>query len=328
MANQESDFVFSNGSITGYAGTVTDVVIPETIGGVDVTSIEEYAFSGKGLTSVVIPRTVVFMDPNAFQGGNNIQLVTILSEDLGIPMLGFYDPFENYSGLCVVRSRAKNDPPIIEDFISLGYIWEPLPSAPKQLMFNFGGEFKELATKEYIDSLVGSGEFVKSVQSGFIQNFTSGMGTNYEIPINPVNASKSIILVDFTPVQARYDASSFIVDFSSNNSLYIDREVGTGANYVYLTWWVVEFEDVVNVQKGIFIDAYLGTGDNTLSIPIQKVDIEKSLCVMQTRASSAQSSTGYSYHSKRLYFDNDELLKVEHYNVAYRRVVWRVVEFP
>lgn len=330
MANPASDFVFDDGSgaIVDYIGTSVDVVIPDKIGNIDVVQINANSFYNKGITSVTIPHTVSAVEAGSFVS-NNLSVITILSENIDFQMVGLQDPFDSSFSGCIIRSKSIDSPPVVEFLISsYGYTWEPIPSIPNQLMFNFGGEFKEIATKEYVDSLVGSGEFVKSVQSGFIQSFTSGMSTFYEIPINQVNASKSIILVDFTPVQGRYDASSFIIDFASNSSIFLDREVGTAANYVYLTWWVIEFEDTVNVQKGIYTDAYLGTGTNVISIPIQKVDIEKSMCIMQTRASAAQSSTGYSYHSKRMYFDSDELLKAEHYNVSYRRVVWRVVEFP
>ena len=54
-------------SITGYSDSAPkDVVIPNTIGGLPVTSIGAYTFSGDGLTSVTIPDAVTIIGNNAF----------------------------------------------------------------------------------------------------------------------------------------------------------------------------------------------------------------------------------------------------------------------
>ena len=53
----------------------TDVIIPSTIEGKPVTSIGEYAFSGRNLISVVIPNSVTSIGNNAFQ---NNQLTSII----------------------------------------------------------------------------------------------------------------------------------------------------------------------------------------------------------------------------------------------------------
>jgi hypothetical protein len=59
FAQNESDFIFDGkGTITGYKGRETKLVIPSHIGGVSVTAIDEKAFAAKGLTSVIIPSGV------------------------------------------------------------------------------------------------------------------------------------------------------------------------------------------------------------------------------------------------------------------------------
>lgn len=70
VATQESSFKFSNGKITEYTGTVTDVVIPEQINGETVTSIGDKAFYNKKLTSVKIPSTVDSIGKQAFATNN------------------------------------------------------------------------------------------------------------------------------------------------------------------------------------------------------------------------------------------------------------------
>lgn len=59
-------FEFSNGEITDYVGSDTDVVIPAAIGGVTVTKIGQGAFLGKAIENVVIPSTVTYVDDYAF----------------------------------------------------------------------------------------------------------------------------------------------------------------------------------------------------------------------------------------------------------------------
>ncbi|MCT4507784.1 MAG: leucine-rich repeat domain-containing protein [Tepidibacter sp.] len=62
----EQEYQFSNGKITGYSGTETEIVIPSTIKGETVTSIGLSAFKNKGLTSVDIPDTVETIEMYAF----------------------------------------------------------------------------------------------------------------------------------------------------------------------------------------------------------------------------------------------------------------------
>ena len=75
----ESDFVFADGTITGYNGTDTELVIPSTIGGVAVTTIGTSAFANnKNITSVVIPEDIKVMEWKD-ESGN---LVTTLPETM------------------------------------------------------------------------------------------------------------------------------------------------------------------------------------------------------------------------------------------------------
>src|ERR1017187_1892992 len=61
-ADQFGDFTYAsdgtNVIITGYTGSGGDVTIPETINGLPVVSIGDWAFYGASLTSVTIPNTV------------------------------------------------------------------------------------------------------------------------------------------------------------------------------------------------------------------------------------------------------------------------------
>jgi len=78
--NDENDFtveVLGNSvEITGYVGKNKDVSIPPKIKGLPVTVIGEYAFNGKELDSVIIPKSVTRIRTYAFMG-NQITKVTI-----------------------------------------------------------------------------------------------------------------------------------------------------------------------------------------------------------------------------------------------------------
>ena len=86
-AQSESDFEVRQNpdntiTITRYNGSVRDVVIPQTLYGLRVTAIGDMAFDRKGLTSVVIPNTVITIENGssgygAFSGNNNLTRVTL-----------------------------------------------------------------------------------------------------------------------------------------------------------------------------------------------------------------------------------------------------------
>lgn len=68
-------FNLTTGTITGYNGTDTVVVIPSKINGVTVTTIGTDAFLGLNITSVTIPANVTEIGSNAFAGCTNLTSV-------------------------------------------------------------------------------------------------------------------------------------------------------------------------------------------------------------------------------------------------------------
>jgi hypothetical protein len=81
FAQNITDFEFNpeGGIITGYTGFARDVVIPERIDGITVTSIGNSVFRDKNLTGVSIPDNIKNIGPNAFTG-NKLEKVVIGNE--------------------------------------------------------------------------------------------------------------------------------------------------------------------------------------------------------------------------------------------------------
>lgn len=76
----------SGATITGSGGNLTDVVIPDTLGGKPVVAIGKDAFSGRtAMTRVVIPDTVTSLGQNAFRSCRALTKITLPS---GVTSLG------------------------------------------------------------------------------------------------------------------------------------------------------------------------------------------------------------------------------------------------
>lgn len=79
----ESDFGSTNGSIQSYTGTATEIHIPPTITGTQITRIEENAFRtsdatiGESITKVVLPLGITEIAANAFDTCSSLTKITI-----------------------------------------------------------------------------------------------------------------------------------------------------------------------------------------------------------------------------------------------------------
>ncbi len=88
----ESDFIFdeSSGSILKYIGTETEVVIPETIGGVPVQVIGREAFMNcSAVTSIVVPEGVTSIRGWAFGNCDSLEKITLPTSLRGVSDFSF-----------------------------------------------------------------------------------------------------------------------------------------------------------------------------------------------------------------------------------------------
>lgn len=77
--NPAGDFIFdkTTGTITGYRGKATNLVIPEQIDGVTVQFIGRHAFTGKPFTAVTIPDSVTAIGDRAFLSCQNLRSLSL-----------------------------------------------------------------------------------------------------------------------------------------------------------------------------------------------------------------------------------------------------------
>ncbi|MCB9819732.1 leucine-rich repeat protein [Candidatus Nomurabacteria bacterium] len=87
--NTITDYYDTEGNAAGAPACTRDVDIPSSIGGVEVTSIGNYAFSSNQLTSVTIPDSVTSIGDGAF-GSNQLTSVTIPDSVTSIGNYAFY----------------------------------------------------------------------------------------------------------------------------------------------------------------------------------------------------------------------------------------------
>ncbi|MCQ2353606.1 MAG: leucine-rich repeat protein [Clostridia bacterium] len=78
MWAKESDhslFTFSNGTIKKYSGNEKVVVIPSSIDSINVTSVSSNAFSGKSMTTVIMPSCLTTLESESFNDCAKLQTV-------------------------------------------------------------------------------------------------------------------------------------------------------------------------------------------------------------------------------------------------------------
>ena len=97
-AQGETDFSYEvdggKATITGYTGSASSVIIPETIGDYTVSVIGDYSFEGiLSITDVTMPDTVVSIGKNAFNGCTGLKQVTFSNGLKEIGENAFYGCF-------------------------------------------------------------------------------------------------------------------------------------------------------------------------------------------------------------------------------------------
>lgn len=151
------DFLFYDGVITGYRGNGGDIVIPTVINGQEVIRIDDAAFRGKGITSVVLPDTLLQIGANAFRDNGTLVSVTMPAS---IQSFGSYC----FSGTNLDMINYKGD----------SYAWKDLNIASFSNLYRLGNQ-EPLITSASQTVAVTPGEV--TISSDFIS--VEGIITEY-----------------------------------------------------------------------------------------------------------------------------------------------------
>ncbi len=71
----------TEGCITKYIGTATDIIIPSTIGEETITAIGRSSFESKGLTNVILPDSIITIEEYAFDDNWDLGRISLPSKD-------------------------------------------------------------------------------------------------------------------------------------------------------------------------------------------------------------------------------------------------------
>jgi len=93
-------------TVTGYVGTETDIVIPNSIDGYRVTAIGDGAFEDMQIKSVIIPDGVISIGWFAFNGCMRLTSVTVPSSVKEIGYSAFGSPNSSLTVYCHSESYA------------------------------------------------------------------------------------------------------------------------------------------------------------------------------------------------------------------------------
>ena len=93
-------------TVTGYTGTATEVIIPESIDGKPVTAIGAGAFAGSSVTKVTLPATLASIGEGAFEGCAMLDSI-VIPED--VEVIGA-NAFLGCTALEVINCKALTKP--------------------------------------------------------------------------------------------------------------------------------------------------------------------------------------------------------------------------
>jgi hypothetical protein len=124
VVQAQFNYTTTNGTITitGYTGSRGDVIIPNTINGLPVTSIGDWAFNGTSLASITIPDSVTSIGNSVFFYCTGLAHVTIGNSVTNIGGDAFFNCF-SLGDVIIPNSVTTIGAWAFADCMSMGNIW-------------------------------------------------------------------------------------------------------------------------------------------------------------------------------------------------------------
>lgn len=150
------EFDKEKGQITGYLDICSrEVSIPEKLDGVEVVSIKNYAFRGKGLTRVVIPKTIKEIGIGAFTD-NEIQELKLNEGVEEIKPLAFFknkiEKLDIPSSVKNIGMQAFNNNELKAKYAFI-YQRDNEGKENKAILIGYGGKNKEVEIPEGVETI-------------------------------------------------------------------------------------------------------------------------------------------------------------------------------
>lgn len=128
-ANKSEDFQYrlsgGNAAITRYTGSAENLIVPSTINGYPVTSIDDYAFRfNTSLIDVTIPNGVTSIGEYAFHSCTNLVSLTMANSVINIGKCAFYD-CSSLTDITISNSVGSIGESLFENCMSLKSITIP-----------------------------------------------------------------------------------------------------------------------------------------------------------------------------------------------------------
>ncbi len=129
--------ISSSGVITGCSGYMNDLVVPDTVNGIKVTGIGDYAFKKFcDLTSVTLPEGVTSIGGDAFYGCHNMRSIT-LPQSLKSIDIGAFCDCDSMTSIVFPDGVTDLGPNLFYDCDSLSSV-----KLPKNLKILYGSTFE------------------------------------------------------------------------------------------------------------------------------------------------------------------------------------------
>lgn len=220
----------------------------------------------------------------------------------------------------------KNWVDVIGSPLSTGDNFSTLKSKTQTLKNTFASNLssKKVSASgtESLNSLISKvgkielGNTIKSIQNG---TATAPKKYTGEITISPVNLDKSILLCKSATYEAQRKVMANLI---SNDTI----EIATSHNYeTRCNWTVIEFDNIKSIQNGIAEPVLYP--DKTYDIPINEVNPEKSIVILQGNRGSDSPGWEAQYFYTLESKNNIQITIISDSSNYQWHFYWYVVEF-